>query len=660
MMEPPLDGKQLPIVAARGGQRLGEWRWHAVRVALVAGTLWLVRDAEVRRIDRRAIDDAAKISMERVRDFFPRGAAIASPPSPGDPAPVQDASGETIGYLLQTSPASDRIVGYSGPTNAAVALDPQRKVVGIEILESGDTAEHVARVRQSHRFLHALDGRSLGDLTRPDRVDAVSGATLTSLAILEGIRARVGGGGISLRFPRRPDIDELRTFFPRAARLHRRRSPPRWIDVLDRRGRRIGAALTSSPAADNLIGYQGPTDTMVLFGPDLRVRDVVVRSSYDNEPYVRYIREEPYFGQRLRGKTLADLSRFDPDEAEIEGVSGATMTSRAIALGLPMAATDALSARDQRRSWVPIVSFRDLGTVAVLALALSIAFARRPPRHRWRHAYRWLLVVYLGFLNGDLLSQSLLVGWAQHGVPWRVAPGLVLLASAALVVPIVARRNIYCQHVCPFGAAQQLLLRKRRRRRLLGRRGRGLLKMIPPALLLLVLFAALRPWPLDVAGLEPFDAFTPSVAGWSAIGIAVVGLLASRSVPLAYCRFGCPTGAVLGYVRRGPHRARFTRQDRIALLLFVAALLLYGACSPASGSGLIPDSQARPATPRRIGDALHKTRNRCVEAPPRAALLSPLSALRSGLSPPPLTRRRAAVRTIGRWPEDGRPAAAGR
>ena len=69
-----------------------------------------------------------------------------------------------------------------------------------------------------------------------------------------------------------------------------------------------------------------------------------------------------------------------------------------------------------------------------------------------RIGFQLLLIGYLGFVNGDMVSQSLLVGWAQNGVAWRLAPGLVLLVAAAFLTPLLTRRQVYCHQLCPHGA----------------------------------------------------------------------------------------------------------------------------------------------------------------------------------------------------------------
>src|SRR5258708_34257527 len=82
---------------------------------------------------------------------------------------------------------------------------------------------------------------------------------------------------------------------------------------------------------------------------------------------------------------------------------------------------------------------------------------------RWaRVAWQLFLVGYVGLVNHDLLSLALFGGWAANGLALKAAPGLVLLAVAALLVPWTTRRQLYCHPFCPHGGAQQLFLLRRR------------------------------------------------------------------------------------------------------------------------------------------------------------------------------------------------------
>jgi polyferredoxin len=79
-----------------------------------------------------------------------------------------------------------------------------------------------------------------------------------------------------------------------------------------------------------------------------------------------------------------------------------------------------------------------------------------------------------------------------------------------------------------------------------------------------------------LASIEPFDGFAFRVAGWATIGVFVVGLIFSLVSPMAYCRFGCPTGALLEFLKFRADSQRIGTRDWAALLLLAIAFsMLY-------------------------------------------------------------------------------------
>ena len=254
-------------------------------------------------------------------------------------------------------------------------------------------------------------------------------------------------------------------------------------------------------------------------------------------------------------------------EAEgIEGVSGATLTSMAVARGIVHrfgVVSDVEAAQSIR--W----DMGDVGLLGAVLIGLFLSFTRhegRAPARRWFHFY---VIGYVGFLSGDLLAQSLLVGWAKAGVPWSLAPGLALLVAAALLVPWATKRPLYCQQICPHGAAQELLLRMTPsawRIRVSGGVDAGL-RWLPGLTLGFMVLVSMLPLAFDLAGFEPFDAYLLGIGGVATITVALVGLVAAVFVPKAYCRYGCPTGALLEFVRSHGARDGFGRRDFFALLI---------------------------------------------------------------------------------------------
>jgi NosR/NirI family nitrous oxide reductase transcriptional regulator len=95
---------------------------------------------------------------------------------------------------------------------------------------------------------------------------------------------------------------------------------------------------------------------------------------------------------------------------------------------------------------------------------------------------------------------------------------------------------------------------------------------------------ALCNWPFNLVSIEPFDAYSWRAAAWPTVAVAIVGLGASLLVPMAYCRYGCPTGAIIEYLRRHRRSGRFTRTDLFAIgCLIAAAVLLF--LPPSLGGG---------------------------------------------------------------------------
>jgi len=544
---------------------------HLFRWSVFAAVVWMVREQHVWYEAQLQGRRQTPVSVDQVKRFYPQAATLSrwNPEHGGQT--VSDADGRPLGYVVQTSPQSDAIIGYSGPTNTLIAFDAQNRILGLEILRCGDTADHLQAVLADRRFLQSFNGLSWQEAAGRRDVDGVSGATLTSLAMVEGIVRRLGGTPHSYRFPEPMTVQEVTAFLPRATRLAAWDQRPGLLRVEDAAGQLIGFAGRTSPTADDLIGFQGPTDTLFVMDAQQRLLGIAMRHSYDTAEYLQWVNDDPRFLSRFNGKNLDELAELDLAAAGIEGVSGATMTSMSMAEALvrtAQAVRDAKPAVEPPR-WA--IAARDWGTAAVVCGGLVLAFTGLRGRRLVRVAFQLLLIVYLGFINGDMVSQSLLVGWAQNGVAWRFAPGLVLLVAVAFLVPLTTHRQVYCHHLCPHGAVQQLVKhavpRKWKPASRLPRWLSHTLSLLPVGLLVWVAIVALRQLPFNLAAIEPFDAYVWRVAGWATVAIAIGGLAFSLLVPMAYCRFGCPTGAVLNYLRLQGAGDRLTRRDAAALAL---------------------------------------------------------------------------------------------
>jgi NosR/NirI family nitrous oxide reductase transcriptional regulator len=581
--------------------RPSRWRQlslHGVRVLLFALILAVIH-FQHRQVtaERRHAQPSAKIDLKPVQEFFPAATTVLVEARSDGGRDVLDADGNALGYVLQTSPQCDDLIGFSGPTNTLIALSNADQIIGVKVLSSQDTKSHVRQVVQNEKFMNSLDGLLRQQAANSTSVDAVSGATLTSLAIREAMLQRLRSGinsderavassRKSLRFPDPLTTETVKPLFPNVAIVEQdSEQTSRW-QVLDKDQKPLGSVLRTSPHADNVIGYQGPTETLIGFDLNGSVLGIWLGKSYDNQPYVSYVAEDEYdFLTRFNDKQIKELAALDLEAEGIEGVSGATMTSMAVAKGIVLAAAqEAKENADSPQKETEQISdpnpdqrllqwkWRDLGTVLVIVTALLVAFTSLRGKKEVRVGLQIVVVAYLGLINGDLISQAMFVGWAQNGVPWSKAGGLLMLTLAALLVPITTGRNAYCTHVCPHGAAQQLLKNRLPWKLKLPVWLTRVLKLLPAALLVWCVAVPLLALPFSLIDIEPFDAYVLRVAGWATIVVAILGLIASLFIPMAYCRFGCPTGAVLGFLRLNAHSDRWGRRDWFAIGLFGLAV----------------------------------------------------------------------------------------
>lgn len=546
---------------------------HFSRVLLFVLAIVLVRVQHHRILARQPGQLTDSLSAHQVRSFFPQAETVSARKGKVGHE-VIDSTGKTLGYVLQTSPDSDHLIGFSGPTNMLIAFSTADRIIGLDILSSGDTKEHLEQVKSDESFLGAFNGMTWKEAASNYDIDAVAGATLTSLAIQESIIFRLSGGRPSLRFPNPLLLEQAQSLFESADAIERDANHSSLWHVKNSQNQPVGTILRTSPHTDNIVGYQGPTEALIGFNSAGRVVGISLGRSYDNEQYVSYVREDTYFLSLFNQLNLSELASLDPMEAEIEGVSGATMTSWAVTDGILLAAEMHRQAMvEPPRARRPTIhwSTRDLGTAAVIVCGLTIALTSLRGKKSLRLGFCLVLIVYLGLINGDILSQAMLFGWAQHGIPWANAGGLILLSIAALITPITTRRNVYCTHLCPHGAAQYLLRNRLPWRPSLPSWLKQTLKVVPALVLIWCIVVTMASLPFSLVDVEPFDAWVFRVGGWATMMIAIIGLAASMFIPMAYCRYGCPTGAILNFLRLNARSDQWTMQDWFAVALVATA-----------------------------------------------------------------------------------------
>ena len=102
---------------------------------------------------------------------------------------VKNDKGKVIGTVLLSSPYSDDINGFNGPTPLQIALDKKGKIIEVKVLDNNETPSFLNKVLNAG-FLESWNGLTVKEALNKE-VDAVSGATYSSNGIQRSLKARL-------------------------------------------------------------------------------------------------------------------------------------------------------------------------------------------------------------------------------------------------------------------------------------------------------------------------------------------------------------------------------------------------------------------------------------------------------------------------------------
>ena len=313
--------------------------------------------------------------------------------------------------------------------------------------------------------------------------------------------------------------------------------------------------VNTKPLAKDVQGYGGPVPLKI------HIKDGRV-AAVEAEPNA----ESPDFFNRAK-ELLNHWQNKSVDEAlaeEVDAVSGATFSSRAIIANMQRG----LAYAKQHCLWGEDGSVGALGTSAspieggsagaletsappIVALIVVLLGAVVPLFYNNRRLHLVQLavnVVVLGLWTGTFVSYTLFLRIFAGGVSLSAIGALaapLLMLIVALIYPLAGRSGHYCANVCPFGSAQELAGKLSRRKLRITPRVLKLLSVLRNllwgVLMALLLTGTCTAW-IDY---ELFTAFLYSSASVWVTVLAALFLVLSVWVPRPYCRFVCPTGALV-------------------------------------------------------------------------------------------------------------------
>lgn len=301
--------------------------------------------------------------------------------------------------------------------------------------------------------------------------------------------------------------------------------------------------------AKDVQGYGGPVPLKIHIDKDGRLTAIEAEPNAESPSF--FDRAKELFS-RWQGKTIDEAMAED-----VDAVSGATFSSKAIIRNVQRGLTyakqhglaDGGKGAQEESAERTVATGWTLGSIVALIAVLLGAVVPLFTNNRRLHLVQLVVnVVVLGLWTGTFVSYTLFLrlfagGVSLSAIGTLAAPLLMLIV--ALLYPLAGRSGHYCAHVCPFGSAQELAGKLSRRKLRITPRVLHVLtalrNLLWGVLMALLLTGTCTAW-IDY---ELFTAFIYSSASVWVIVLAVLFLVLSVWVPRPYCRFVCPTGALM-------------------------------------------------------------------------------------------------------------------
>ncbi|MFC1609640.1 FMN-binding protein [Myxococcota bacterium] len=334
-----------------------------------------------------------------------------------------------------------------------------------------------------------------------------------------------------------------------------------------------GVALASRAVSARVLGYGGPINLLIATTPEGQLRRVAFLQHHETPSYIE---GAPDFMRTLEGKSILqpfDLAESTPsveppeevgtDETHgaaraqpIDGITGATVTSRAILTAIEEAGRELAEpvfghAYPQRTdSSASLTDPHYLYLLFSLALLFPVIFlASRSVRRLWL----LLHVAVGGFWLGEQLSTVQPLAWM------RLEPELSMLTATGLLVLVIVLGAlfgpIYCGYLCPGGALQEVLGLVAGARRLSSKEDRRA-RFIKYVLLAMLVVFGLGGGCDQMERVDLLrELWTSNRSGPAFVALVAVGIGCLVIVRFG-CRYLCPTGALLNLLNKAAPLAR--------------------------------------------------------------------------------------------------------
>ncbi|RJP61035.1 MAG: 4Fe-4S binding protein [Candidatus Auribacter fodinae] len=128
-------------------------------------------------------------TLKNIRQLFPDASSFEADTTAEKAAEVYGHNGQRLGFFLSTTPYADDINGYAGTVPLLIGLDNNYTITSVVILPNSETPDVLKYITKKGLF------NSWNSLTTQQalqhKVDTISGATITTNAIIQSIIKRL-------------------------------------------------------------------------------------------------------------------------------------------------------------------------------------------------------------------------------------------------------------------------------------------------------------------------------------------------------------------------------------------------------------------------------------------------------------------------------------
>ncbi|MGF1686137.1 4Fe-4S binding protein [Photobacterium japonica] len=298
------------------------------------------------------------------------------------------------------------------------------------------------------------------------------------------------------------------------------------------------------------IGYGGPLDIVTAIDNTGKLSGIAITASAETESYLRQVTDSGFVDAFLDQNAQSLTTTL----AVVDGISGATLTSKAIQHAILTSSQH--SARDGLQQAIPLASTSALtlpNWMDGLALVLFVAaMVINQAGFKWKVAGRRTIMgvslIMLGFYAAAPFGLGtvgyVLNGFWMGGVASYTSLMLLLLTVGYL---LFSNKNIYCNTVCPFGAAQECVGKLNKAKAC--KSNHPVMLWLPRVLVTFTLALGLYFRSPSSFSFEPFGMAFNMIGGPLLFALAILVVLTSLFVHKPWCQSLCPITQTMAFLR---------------------------------------------------------------------------------------------------------------